>query len=171
VDAIGNLVVGNSADGGYGAGFEYSRNGGEIYVQQNTITKNTTTAAGGTGGLYCCGTPAYSPEVFGNIFWQNTNYGIDLQGTAASFEYNDYGAVTGTITPNSTNLSVDPKFVDAANGNYRLAGNSPLLGVYPAQSELSFDLAGDRYPFPLLGYFDIGAYEDTIFTDHGFEGH
>lgn len=170
VSAIGNLVTGNSADGGYGAGFEYSRNGSQIFVEQNTMSRNTTSAAGGTGGLYCCGTPALSPEIYANIFWQNTNFGIDLEGTPASFEYNDYGMLTGNITPDATNTSQDPKFIDAANGNFRLAGNSPLLGAYPAQSARSTDLDGNPYPYPALGYFDIGAYEDTIFTDHGFEG-
>jgi len=170
VVAVGNLVTGNSADGGFGAGFEYSRNGGQIFLEHNTMSKNTTSAAGGTGGMYCCGTPSFNPEVFANIFWQNTNFGIDLQGTPASFEYNDYGTITGNTTPDSTNLSTDPKFIDAANDDFRLASNSPLLGAYPAQTERSTDLDGNGYAYPARGYFDIGAYEDTIFTDHGFEG-
>ena len=172
VEAVGNLVVGNSADGGYGAGFVYSRSGFSASIKGNTVYKNTTIASGGTGGLYCCGTPTDKPGVYANIFWQNTNFGIDLEGTAQTFKYNDYGTVTGTITPDSTNLSTDPEFVDAAHGNYRLAGNSPLLGVYPAGElggEFSIDLAGDLFPSPLSGYYDIGAYEDTIFTDQGFE--
>jgi hypothetical protein len=170
VSATGNLVTGNSADGGYGAGFEYSRNGNQIFVEQNTMANNTTSASGGTGGMYCCGTPALSPEIYANIFWQNTNFGIDIQGPTPSFEYNDYGTVTGIVTPDSTNLSVNPKFIDPANGNYQLAGSSALLGAYPARPERSTDLAGGGYAFPARGYFDIGAYEDTIFTDHGFGG-
>jgi hypothetical protein len=169
VAAVGNLVVGNSADGGFGAGFEYSRSGGQIFLKQNTVSKNTTTAPGGTGGMYCCGTPTSSVEIIANIFWQNTNFAIDLEGPAPSFEFNDYGTVTGTTTPDSSNMSVAPKFVDADNGNFRLAGDSPLLDAYPAASELSTDLAGDAYAYPFHGYYDIGAYEDTVFTDHGFE--
>jgi hypothetical protein len=168
VDAVGNVVTGNSADGNYGAGFLYSRNGPQASVETNTMSKNTTTAAGGTGGLYCCGTPGIA-EIDANIFWQNTNYGIDMESADYSFEYNDYGTATGTLTPNSTNFSVNPKFVDPDNGNFRLAGDSPLLGAYPAGSFSSYDLVGDHYPFPVNGYFDIGAYEDTVFTDHGFE--
>ena len=172
VNAVGNLVVGNAADGGFGAGFVYSRSGFSASVKENTVYENTTIASGGTGGLYCCGTPTDKPGVYANILWQNTNFGIDLEGTAQTFKYNDYGTVTGTITPDSTNLSMDPEFVDTAHGDYRLAGNSPLLGIYPAGDlggEFSVDLAGDPFPSPLNGYFDIGAYEDTIFTDHGFE--
>jgi hypothetical protein len=168
VSASGNLVYANSADGGFGAGFEYSRGGSEAFVESNTMTQNTTTASGGTGGLYCCGT-ADTALVYANIFWQNTNFGIDMETSDYSFEYNDYGTVTGTLNPDSTNLSKDPKFVDAANDNYHLAGNSPLLGVYLAQGLPSSDLVGTPYPYPVNGYFDIGAYEDTVFTDRGFE--
>jgi hypothetical protein len=75
------------------------------------------------------------------------------------------------LTPDPSNLSTDPKFVDPGNGNYRLAFNSPLLGAFYTANggTLGYDLVGDSYPF--LGFADIGAYEDTIFTDHGFEGH
>jgi len=168
VDAIGNVVTGNSADGNYGAGFLFSRSGPQASLEANTISRNTTTAAGGTGGVYCCGTPGFA-SVEANILWQNTNYGIDMESPDYSFEYNDYGTVTGTLTPNSTNFSVNPQFADPANGNFRLAGNSPLLGAYPAQSAPAYDLVGETYAFPTNGYFDVGAYEDTIFTDRGFE--
>lgn len=169
IAVINSLIVNNSADGGYGAGFEYSRGGAEAFFDSNTVSGNTTTKSGGTGGPYCCGDAGYS-SIKTNIFWQNTNFGIDLVGTDIDFEYNDYGTVTG-FTPDPSNLSTDPKFVDSANGNYRLAFNSPLLGAFPLANggALGYDLAGDFYPF--LGFADIGAYEDTIFTDHGFEGH
>jgi len=169
VGAHGNLIVGNSADGGYGAGFVYSRSGNQTFLDQSTVYKNTTIASGGTGGMYCCGTPVSDSEVRANIFWQNTNFGIDVETAGVDFEYNDYGTVKGIASPDSTNLSTDPKFIDADNGNYRLSGVSPLLGVWPADSFTSTDLAGDPYPFPANGYFDIGAYEDTVFTDRGFE--
>jgi hypothetical protein len=161
-------VTGNSADGGWGAGFEYSRGGSEAFVQTNTMSKNTTTASGGTGGLYCCGTPGIA-LVYGNIFWQNTNFGIDMESANYDFEYNDYGSATGTLNPNSTNVSVNPQFVDADNGDFRLASGSPVLGMYLSQGFPSSDLVGNPYPYPTNGYFDVGAYEDTIFTDRGFE--
>jgi hypothetical protein len=168
VSASDNLVTGNSADGGYGGGYEFS-NGPNLDANSNTFANNTTTKPGGTGGLYCCGN-ARSVAIQGNIFWDNTNYGIDLETPPSLFEYNDYGTATGLLTADSTNLSVDPKFIDASNGNYRLASNSPLLGIWPSTGFPTSDLAGDRYPFPVNGYYDLGAYEDTVFTDHGFEG-
>ncbi|MGA9334740.1 MAG: hypothetical protein WBV39_10730, partial [Rudaea sp.] len=132
VNVVGNLVVNNAADGGYGAGFLYSRNGEEAFVTFNTMYNNTTTAPGGAGGLYCCGTPTVSPFVRANIFRQNTNYGVSFGGTPADLDYNDYGAITG-VTPESEEgtVSADPKFVDAAGGNFHLAATSPLLGICP----------------------------------------
>jgi hypothetical protein len=169
VAAVGNLVVGNAADSDYGAGVEYSVGGSQAFVTFNTIYNNTTTASGGTGGLYCCGTPSNAPTFRANIFWQNTNYGLDLEGTKADVEFNDYGTITGVTPQAANNLSVAPKFVDAANGNYRLAATSPLLADCPASicSSLRSDLAGNYYPSG--GLLDIGAYEDTIFVG-GFEG-
>jgi len=171
IAAVGNVIVGNSADANWGAGFEYSRNGNQAFFDNNTVYGNTTTASGGTGGLYCCGTPSSPPELTANIFWQNTNYGVDLEGTLPRFLYNDYGTVTGTTTPDATNVSIAPKFIDAASGDYHLDGSSPLLGNCPADScaVLATDLEGNEYAYPFHGYFDFGAYEDTIFTDHGFE--
>jgi hypothetical protein len=169
ISVVNSLIVNNSADGGFGAGFEYSRGGAEAFFDSNTVSGNTTTKSGGTGGPYCCGDAGYS-NIKTNIFWQNTNFGIDLVGSDIDFEYNDYGTVTG-FTPDASNLSTDPKFVDPTNGDYRLAFNSPLLGAFPIANvgSLAYDLVGDFYPF--LGFADIGADEDTIFTDHGFEGH
>jgi hypothetical protein len=169
IAVVNSLIVNNSADGDYGAGFEYSRGGSEAFVDSNTVSGNTTTKSGGTGGLYCCGNAGTS-IIDGNIFWQNTNFGIALVGTNIGFDDNDYGTVTG-FTPNPSNLSTDPKFVDPGNGNYRLAFDSPLLGAFSTAigGTLGYDLVGDSYPY--LGFADIGAYEDTIFTDHGFEGH
>jgi hypothetical protein len=170
VDLDGNLIVHNAADGGFGAGFQYSRNGGEIFTTFNTIYQNTTTAVGGTGGLSCCGTPDVSPFLRGNIIWQNTNFGLSLNGTPAVLDYNDHGTITGVApaTEQGT-LSVDPGFVDAAGGNYRLASGSPLLGYCPADicDPLSHDLIGRAYP--QTGFVDIGAFEDTIFVS-GFDG-
>jgi hypothetical protein len=93
-----------------------------------------------------------------------------LTGAPANLENNDYGKISG-VTPEvgTPNFDADPKFVDATNGNYRLAGDSPLLGALPVSisGNLAFDLAGDAVSFS--GFADIGAYEDTVFKD-GFEG-
>lgn len=172
VSVIGNVVAANSAAEEAGAGVieRYTNSPGTaVTVRQNTFYNNTT-KSGQDGGLYCCNKAA-NASITGNIFWDNTGHGINLDGVV-DFEFNDAGTMTGpTPNPNISNLSINPQFVDAATGNYRLASNSPLLGAFKSPAYLLHtDLAGDPYPVPVLGFVDIGAYEDTIFTDHGFEG-
>jgi hypothetical protein len=49
-----------------------------------------------------------------------------------------------------------------------LSGISPLLGYAPASyNSSSSDVIGNAIPH--LGKIDLGAYEETIFTDNGFE--
>lgn len=154
-----NLIVGNSADNGAGAGEAYGTGGQFIY--NNTVTQNTTTAMGGFGGLYCGGPGRCN--VTNNIFWNNTNFGLYLGSTNADVEYNDYGTLGG-LTPDTSqgNVSVAPKFVNANGGNFHLAGDSPLLGFSPLLLG-GYDLDGNSYPS--AGKSDVGAYEETIFVD------
>jgi hypothetical protein len=159
-----NLIVGNSADMGDGAGGVVG-NGSESLIYNNTVTQNTTSASGETGGLRCAGSGIC--DVFNNIFWNNTNFGLYLTSTNSDIEYNDYGTLGG-LTPDTSqgNVSVPPKFVNANGGDFHLAGDSPLLGASP-QLFGSFDLDGNAYPSD--GKSDLGAYEETIFTDN-FDG-
>ena len=157
-----NLIVGNSADLGDGAG-EAVGTGGQ-FISNNTVTQNTTTAMGGFGGLYCGGPGRCN--VTNNIFWNNTNFGLYLGSTNADVEYNDYGTLGGS-TPDTSqgNVSVAPKFVNANGGNFHLAGDSPLRGFSPLLIA-GFDLDGNSYPS--AGKSDLGAYAETIFVD-GFD--
>jgi hypothetical protein len=52
------------------------------------------------------------------------------------------------------------------NGDFYLAGNSPLLCFRPDGYGNTTDLDGNTRPTP--GKTDFGAYHETIFTD-GFE--
>jgi hypothetical protein len=159
-----NLIVGNSADQGGGAG-EAIANGSGTVIYNNTIVQNTASTSGATGGLYWGGSAGCS--IYSNIFWNNDTYGLYLGGNNANIEYNDYGTLGGN--PGGSvigNVSVAPKFIDASGGDFHLAGDSPLLGVSPRPHDL-FDLDGQ--PYPDAGKVDLGAYEETIFI-HGFDG-
>jgi hypothetical protein len=156
-----NLITGNSAEGQDGAGYvtgysQYS----ELY--NNTVTQNTSTAVTNpSGGLYCAGTTPC--QIYNNIFWNNTNYGIFLGNSGAVLSHNDYGTLGGaTPATDVGNLSVNPQFVDAAGGDFHLAANSPLLGYGTPQGTIT-DLDGN--PYSTTGGIDLGAYSETIFTD------
>lgn len=164
-DLIGNLIVDNSADGQYGAGYfvSYSSSGSTVF--NNTVAKNTSTAASTpTGGLYIGGSAQWL--IANNIFWNNTGAGLYLGVGGAELYYNDYGALGGTAPAlESGDLLVNPQFIDAINGNFHLAGDSPLLG-YSHILGGNLDLEGHFRPDG--GNVDLGAYYDTIFID-GFD--
>ena len=175
VEILDNLIVGNSASLGYSAGYVESTSSGSdaiVSVINNTIYNNTTTSPDGVGGFGCCASPG-SSLVSANIFWSNTNDGLSLFGLPVDVEYNDYGALSGTAPENSdyqsVNLSVEPKFKDPSNGDFHLTGASPLIGYgeggYCASGDA--DLEGHSRNFYSL--CDAGAYQDTVFTDGGFE--
>lgn len=161
-----NLIVGNSSDSGPGAGVVVPGTGLAL-VYNNTVAQNTTSVAGGIGGLLLFN--LYSTGyVLNNIFWNNTHVGVYFQTSDVALDYNDYGTAGGS-TPNesSGNLSTAPKFVDGAGGDFHLAGDSPLLGISPYIVASSADPDGNALAGS-GGRGDLGAYYETIFVD-GFE--
>jgi hypothetical protein len=154
-----NLVVGNSADSGYGAGELYAEN--QIYVRYDTVADNTTAGAG-VGGVLCAGVP--NCEIANSVFWQNSNEDLYVFYDAAMY-FDDIAHITGNAP--STNLSPivgDPLFADPANGDYHLGNGSPLLAVSTyLDSDTDNDIEGHN--LPLTGTTDVGAYLDTIFND------
>jgi len=61
------------------------------------------------------------------------------------------------ITPDSSDLSQNPLFIDATNSDFRLAANSALINSGTTLSEVTTDILGISRPQG-SGY-DIGAYE------------
>jgi hypothetical protein len=89
-------------------------------------------------------------------------------GAHVVLEYNDYGTIGGVAPGGSVgNVSVNPQFVNAAGGNFRLAAGSPVIGISPRSTFGGNDLDGNAYP--IGGFLDLGAYQRTIFAD-GFDG-
>jgi hypothetical protein len=79
-----------------------------------------------------------SPALVTNDVWKNdTNY---------------KGVLTGT-----TDIHVDPEFVDHIGGDYHLADDSPLIDAGTAVAWVIFDFEGDRRPIGAA--HDIGADE------------
>ena len=161
-----DLITGNSADSGFGAGKVIGA-GGDTDFDNCTVARNTTTLAGGNGGLYFDGSGSPLPYVDNSIFWNNTNAGIYLASSSVYMEYNDYGTVGGAVPTTSVgNVSVNPGFVDAAGDDFHLRGDSPLLGKSP---ELFNGIDPDGNYGPEGGKTDIGVYNETIFKN-GFDG-
>ena len=71
----------------------------------------------------------------------------------------------GTPLVSSNNLSVDPAFVDANNGDFHLSAGSPLIAI----STLLEGTDLDGHPHPTSGKEDLGAHEQTVFGN-GFDG-
>ena len=161
----GNLIYDNSAaDDGAGRVIEDNE---PSSISNNTIYNNTATSAGGTGGLAVGGNGA--SQIYNNIFWSNSNYGLNLLSANIVVSHNDYGTITGmSADPSSVaNLNTNPMFVDASANNFHLSGSSPLLGQGLGSKSTSVDL--DGYEYSLKNRVDMGAYEETIFVD-GFDG-
>jgi len=156
------LIIGNSADLGYSAAQVVS-NGDGILFYDNTVSGNSVPASGTARSVYLAATTG-TCDVANNIIQFNPNGGLWMVCTgAATLYFNDIGTILndgGAVR--AGNVSVDPKFVDASGGDYRLASSSPLIGMSHWLTR-GADLLGAAYPG--AGHQDVGAYEDTVFVD------
>jgi Tol biopolymer transport system component len=152
-----NNVVANNDDQGNSA---VTLGGtGVVHVINNTITGNNAPLLVGSEG------PVY---IYNNIFFNNAcweGYCSDFsawsnQGIVKLFN-NDFSPSNLPDGVDPSNLAVDPLFVDAANGNYRLQPSSPVInkGTNTAPKLPAKDIE-DRARI-LLGKVDMGAYEAT----------
>ena len=149
VTVANSAVVGNTAE--MGAGGMYN-NTGTVTLTNCTISGNaatgTTSWLGGTGGV-----SSYA----GTLALNNCIVALNT-GTGASWD------VEGAITGQRYLVGIDPGFVDAAGGDYRLSGTSiaidlgdDALAVDPLAQPLTVDLGGDTR---IVGAsVDLGAYE------------
>lgn len=165
-----NLVVHNSADQDFGAGFVTS-DAANVAVTHDTVYGNTTLGMGdstGTGGLFLSAEFGYLTN---NIFRANTLYGfyLDAADLFVTASWNAYGTSGGKPPASGSigNTTAAPNFVDAAGDDFHLAANSPLLAYSPSPLGRYLDLQG--HSLPTGGKRDVGAYEETIFAD-AFDG-
>ena len=128
--AYNNLIYGNPAEG---LTVDYGVSNAAIY--NNTFYNNGT-------GIYI-GSGSANALVRNNVVWQS--------GTA----YSNAGA--GTTQDHNLWGTSDPRFVNAAAGDFHLQLGSPAIDIGAAISIVPTDLAA--FPRPYGAAHDIGAYE------------
>jgi hypothetical protein len=166
LDITNSLIVNNNANISIGAArVTVDPSVSAVAIVNNTVTGNVSGDATQSGGLQFVGNGGF---ISNNIFWNNTLSGLELDDPAV-LTNNDIGNLTGDTSPSvgsTGNVSLDPNFVDAAQGDFHLSGSSRLLGIGKSMGN-GVDLDGHNY---FAGQaIDLGAYQETIFTD-GFDG-
>lgn len=170
----GNLIVRNRGGWGGGIYWKVPAGGRGPLVVSNTIAENFISNDG--SAIFADGFDAATALYNNNIVAfvaQNAvfcTFGADLNPPVFRFNnvFSRGAKYTGTCTDQTGvngNISVDPLFIDAPAGNYRVPGGSPVVdagdqllpGVPPRDLEgrpRVIDGNGDR-----LAVIDIGAYE------------
>jgi len=166
-----NVVINGNKANHYGGGIYNDFYASPTFTNV-TICKNTAEEKG--GGIY----NERSSSTFNNsILWENTAYNgnefyiDDL--SSALLNYCCYNNAAGDIynegsfTATNHNITLNPRFANLTNSDYRLCSTSPCLdaGNDSCNSEL-YDIRGIGYGRKLLktdslqaGTIDMGAYE------------
>ncbi|HRI45527.1 MAG TPA: T9SS type A sorting domain-containing protein [Ignavibacteriaceae bacterium] len=164
-------------------------NGGAIFITTmcfptitNSTIVNNSARNGGVVSFVSNGQVTFKNSViwgnvaseFGNQFYLNgtSTMNVTLHYSCYSNNTNDIyiSNPNGSVTATNNNITSDPQFVDADNGDYRLLGISPCTdaGLNDYNIELT-DIRG--LPRKLNkdtgaeGIIDLGAYEFKVSTD------
>jgi len=128
----GSLVAGNT--GNYVGGGVYLLSVAAATLTGNTIVENYSSGGGAGVNLQSTDAVLTANIVAFNDGSQSVANGINAGSSTPTFSCNDvfgnttgdYGGVTDPTGSNG-NISTDPLFCDAANGDYTLYDNSPCL--------------------------------------------
>ena len=138
-----------------------------VAATNNTITGTTGGPAMRVGTLITSSSGRIS-EVSGNILWNNASFDIVFAVDPEFIypllsSYNLYNSANASFPQAATDLHVDPRFINAAAGNYRLASNSPAINRGPFAQLHGFPVRDADGATRIVGSrVDIGAYESTI---------
>lgn len=162
LDMTNCLVADN--EGTYGGGIAPFWHGTLTNV---TVAHNVCTAPDCVGGVDATRNEANQQHWFRSaVLWGNANSDLACETGYCRADASDIGV--GGAYSGVGNLSTDPHFVDAANGDYHLAAWSPVINAGTALGAPDHDFDGDPRP---LGYgFDMGYDEfagtpDPLYVD------
>ncbi|MCB9741560.1 MAG: lamin tail domain-containing protein [Alphaproteobacteria bacterium] len=155
-----NTVLTNSLVASNPAGGTYSTGGVNTLISNNTFVGNGFQGSSNylSGAIALGGSG--SEVVWNNVLTSNY-YGINCAACSSTWGYNDvWGNTTDYVndaSADATDISVDPEFIDAANGNYALSEGSACIDAGGATWASSEDYHGESRPQG--GGYDIGADE------------
>jgi len=138
--------------------YSWDDGGGAIYSVLNNCTISDNQVLHDSGGV--ADSTLFNCIVWGNSRWNIPgSYWVDSNCGACSLNY--------TCSPDASldngNITNNPQFVDAVNGDFRLASGSPCIDAGDnACVSSTIDLAG--IPRVINGCVDMGAYEYMFFT-------
>jgi parallel beta-helix repeat protein len=161
---IHDIVRGRPSDGGH-TGWAIILEAYNTKIYNNIIYNNTWN---GTGvGIFAYWT-SDGTEVYNNTVYNNTGNGIELYGNSTNntvrnniaysngVDFINDGAGGANVVDHNL-FGVNPKFVNAAGGDFHLQAGSPGVDTGVAISSVTTDIAGGRRPQG--AGFDMGAYE------------
>jgi hypothetical protein len=154
-----NLIAGNVLGSRPGYFVDYG-GGGTLSFRNNTVAGNT-----GLSSLAVCGigdrTSPY-PDVANNIFALNGNDAFSLDensGNPATYLNNTFYQNGSEYPMSGTNKIEDPRFVNAAAGDYHLLPNSPCVDTGEDSMVSVGETDLDGRPRIAGAHVDRGAYE------------
>ncbi len=148
---INNLWLNNEAVAPNGSIIEIF-NYQAIDIFHNTLVNSSSTA------LPALSVSSTDQAIFRNNIVSNFNTPIQVNPNSNLISENNlfFNNTSTTFTTNNGNLTGDPRFVDANNGDFRLGADSPAIDTGQT-TEVSNDI--DNGKRPLGAGPDIGAYE------------